>query len=265
MDTVFFIVLMLLAGTGAGIASAGLGLGGGIVMVPAFLTLVPGMDAHTAKGTSMLIIIFISLQNAWQLTRQWPARPWRLAGLMASGSIIGGYTGAWITTFMSEAGVLWIFIALLGGLALRTFLLRPKFVHEEEVRQRNIVPVFIGLSAGVVGGATGTGGGLVLVPLALYAGLITNERVVGLSNMVIVVTSVAGTLAHLRAPEIYLSDWSVGQVYFLIAPVVFIGAQAGSLMGLKLNAFLTLPRRRVAMGSILFLIALRLMLRLVIA
>jgi uncharacterized protein len=264
MESIVFIVLMLIAGAGAGIASAGLGLGGGIIMVPAFLTFVPGMDAHTAKGTSLFIIIFIALPNAWLLNRHLPARPWRLAGLMASGSIIGGYSGAWITALMSEDAVLWIFIALLGGLALRTFCLEPRQVQQEDLRRRNVAPVLIGLLAGVVGGATGTGGGLVLVPLALYAGLVTNDRVVGLSNMVIVMTSIAGTLAHLRAPEIHLSDWTVGQVYFPVVPLAILGARFGSILGLRINAMLTLPRRRVTMGIVLFMIALRLFFRLML-
>ena len=58
---------MMLIGSGVGLISAALGWGGGILMVPAFLEFVPGMDPHTAKGTSLFIIVFVSTTNVWRL------------------------------------------------------------------------------------------------------------------------------------------------------------------------------------------------------
>jgi len=251
---------LLVLGAGAGAISASLGLGGGIIMVPAFIEFV-GMDPHTAKGTSLLIIIFIAALNAWRLNRGYGDQRWALATFLAGGSIVGGYFGGWITSRMSPSAVLWIFIGLLGLLGLRTFFLEPKEVREENTRQRYSLAVAIGILTGVVSGATGTGGGVVLVPLALMAALVTNERVVGLSNLVMVATSIAATLAHLRAEPISNLPWTVGQVNFAVAPAVFIGAQIGSPWGKKLNDRLTLPRRRMAMGVLLILIVVRLVAR----
>lgn len=253
---------MLLAGVGVGMISGALGLGGGILMVPVFITIIPGMDAHTAKGTSLFIIIFVSLFNAWRLNRDLPRKPWRLTAWLALGSIFGSYAGAWITARLPEAAVLWMFMALLAGLAVRTFFLEPKTVYEEEVRRRRLIPIGIGVLAGMVGGATGTGGGLLLVPLALMAGIVTNERVVGLSNFVMVATSIAGSIANLQAVPKYTGGWTVGHVCLSMAPLVFIGAQLGSQWGTRCNTWLTLRRRRVVMGVLLLLIAVRLLYRL---
>lgn len=253
-DLVFWAELML-AGVAAGIISSGLGLGGGVVMVPALLAVVPGMDSKTATGTSLFIIIFVSALNAWRGTRGWPARPWRAAMLLGAGSIVGSYAAGWITGRMSEEAVLAIFIVLLGALGLRTFLLHIPDVAESDVKRNDAASVAIGLAAGIVGGATGTGGGLVMVPMLLIAGLECNARVVGLSNMVIVVTAVAGSIARLGSPKIYDMPYTVGQVCFALVPVMFLGAQIGSPIGLRLNTWLTLKRRRTAMGLILLLIA----------
>lgn len=253
---------MLLLGVGVGLISGSLGLGGGVIMVPAFLTFVPGMDPHTAKGTSLCIIVFVALLNAWRLNRGLAHKPWRLAGLLAAGSIAGGYTGAWVTAQLPEQAVLWLFMALVAVFGVRTFFLQPPEVDAAQVRRRFLLPLCIGFAAGVVGGATGTGGGAVLVPLTLFAALTVNARVTGLSNMVMVATSLAGTLAHLRAEPVFPGQWVVGHVYLYVVPFVFAGAQIGSPVGTRLNARLTLSRRRVVLGALLLLIAARILYRL---
>ncbi len=258
MDQVLFGVAMLVLGAGAGVINGALGLGGGIIMVPAFMSFVPGMDAHTAKGTSLFLIVFVALLNAWRQNHGRLDKPWRLAGFLAGGSVVGSYAGAWLTSLMPESVVLGLFLVLLAGVALRTFLLEAVEVHEAEVRKRRVLPVFIGLAAGLVGGATGTGGGAVLVPLALMAGLVTNARVVALSNMVMVATSAAGSVAHLRAAPFFDAPWTVGHVYFMLVPFVFLGSQLGSPLGTYLNKKLTLRWRRVVMGMLLLLITARL-------
>jgi uncharacterized membrane protein YfcA len=259
-----FIFEMLLLGLGVGLMSGALGLGGGILMVPAFMTFVPGMDAHTAKGTSLFIIIFVSFLNAVRHMRDDPNKPWNLMAVLATGSVIGGYFGAWVTGLMSDRWVVGLFMILLAVLGYRTFFIQQKHVDESQVRQRTTLSVLLGFVTGIVSGATGTGGGAVLIPLALMAGIVTNERVVGLSNMVMVITSIAGSVAHFRADQIYDGAWTYGQIDLALVPLVFIGAQLGSPPGKWLNQHLTLRRRRVAMGVLLLIIAVRLGYRLAV-
>ena len=251
MDIVWFVMEMLLLGCAVGMISAALGLGGGIFMVPAFIFFVPGMDAHTAKGTSLFIIIFVSLVNAWRLNRQQDDRQLGLAIVFASGSVVGGYLGSWVTTLLSNAGVIWVFITLLAFVGVRTFFIKPVLVRKEDVRKRNGLAVAIGVAAGLVGGATGTGGGAVLVPLSLMAGLVSNERAVALSNTVMVVTSVSGTVPNLFAARSVDLPWTYGHVCFALAPLVFIGAQLVNPLAARFEKWLTLPRRKVVMGVLL--------------
>jgi len=241
---------MLLLGCAVGMTSAALGLGGGIFMVPAFLFFVEGMDAHTAKGTSLFIIIFVSAVNTWRMNRNQPPQ-YGLAAVIACGSIVGGYFGSWITTKLPEAGVIWLFIALLAFVGVRTFFITPRKVHDEDVRTRNALAIGIGTLASIVGGATGTGGGAVLVPLALMAGLVTNERAVALSNTVMVVTSISGTVASFLAPKTADLPWTFGHVSIALAPLVFIGAQLITPVAGRFEKWLTLERRKVVMGILL--------------
>jgi hypothetical protein len=257
---VLYVIEMLLIGAGVGLISNALGLGGGILMVPAFLFFVTGMDPQTAKGTSLFIIIFVAAVNSWRLNHGVKHGQNALAAFLAAGSIVGGYASAWFTSRLPDTVVIWTFVAFLAVAAVRTFLLEPKPVAEADLKKRNGMAVVIGLCAGIVSGATGTGGGLIVVPLVLMAGIVTNERAVAVSNMVMVATCIASTAAHMLAEKTTELDWTVGQVNVSMAPLVFIGAMLSAPYGRKLNKVLTLPRRRIAMGILLAIIAIRLVL-----
>lgn len=246
---------MTLVGVGVGLLSNILGLGGGILMIPAFMALVSGMDIYTAKGTSLFVVVFIASINAWRLTRNLPQKPWYVAGILSVGAVAGGFFGAWITTWLPEAVVFGLFLALVFVLAVRTFFIKDRIVDEQEAQHRWILLISLGVFSGIVGGSTGTGGGIVLVPLALMAGISSNDRVVGLSNMVMVPTSIAGSIAHLMASPVFTGPGTVGHVNLLLAPVVFIGAQLVSPLGRFVNARLSLRRRRMLLGLLLLAVA----------
>lgn len=258
MHEITFIVATLAVGFGVGIVSAALGIGGGTLMVPVFLWVFPQLDINTAKGSSLFIIMFVAAYNAWRMNRGSMRNPWDVVLAIVAGSIAGGYLGGFITSLMNEVVVTWIFIGLLIFAALRTFFLEPRKVREDEVRTRRAVSVLIGLAAGTVAGATGTGGGAILVPLALWAGIVSNHRVVALSNTVMVGTAAAATLAHALAHRTVDMPWTYGMVNFAFAPLTFLGALSSVRLGRWINARLSLPRRRVIMGALLAVIAARL-------
>jgi uncharacterized membrane protein YfcA len=85
------------------------------------------------------------------------------------------------------------------------------------------------------------------------AGLVSNERAVALSNTVMVVTSISGTVAHLLAARTSDLPWTCGHVNFALAPLVFIGAQLVNPLAARFEKWLTLQRRKVVMGIILLL------------
>ena len=50
------IIILILIGLAAGIMSGFVGIGGGVIMVPAFVYIL-GMSQHTAQGTSLLLML----------------------------------------------------------------------------------------------------------------------------------------------------------------------------------------------------------------
>ena len=158
MDPIYLYPALAIVGALVGIVSAALGIGGGTLMVPAFIVVYPEMDLNTAKGSSLFIICFVYGWKGYKIDRGQMNSPRSPIPVVTSGSIIGGYLGGYITSLMPDRVVAWIFIALLGFAAMRTFVLAPRIVHEDEVRKRNTLAVLIGIATGVVSGATGPGG-----------------------------------------------------------------------------------------------------------
>ena len=155
MDPILFILVILAVGAGVGVVSAALGVGGGILMVPAFLYVFPDMDINTAKGSSLLAIMFVAAYNSWRMNRGDMKNPWNVALAISAGAIVGGFLGGWVTALMSDAAVTWIFVGLITFAAIRTFFLQSRVVHEEDVRRHRLGAAMIGLASGFVGGATG--------------------------------------------------------------------------------------------------------------
>jgi uncharacterized protein len=261
MDSLLFLIEMLILGVGVGLISNALGLGGGVIMVPAFLTFVPEMDIHTAKGTSLFIITFVATFNVWRFNANGVMPDWSLPAMMALGAIIGSPLGAWFTILLSDRAATWIFIGFLALVGVRTFFIEPRPVKEDAVRQRRWLALIIGVIAGIVSGATGTGGGAVMIPLALLAGLVSNERVVAMSNAVMIVAAAAAAVTYFYATPTVAVTGTFGQVNVYMAPVVFLGALVSGPFGRVVNARMTLPVRRVIMGLLLGLIVARLVAR----
>lgn len=90
--TIGVVVLLLVVGVVAGSVAASLGVGGGIIYVPALVAFF-GFGQHMAQGTSLALIIPTTLIAAIVHARAGRV-DWRASVLLAAGAIAGGYLGA---------------------------------------------------------------------------------------------------------------------------------------------------------------------------
>lgn len=85
--------MILLIGLVVGLVSGVVGIGGGILFVPALLWLL-GMDQHKAQGTSLgALLLPVGLFAFMEYYRKGNADV-RVAALLAAGFLVGGYFGA---------------------------------------------------------------------------------------------------------------------------------------------------------------------------
>jgi uncharacterized protein len=85
--------MILLVGLVVGLVSGVVGIGGGVLFVPALIWLL-GMDQHKAQGTSLgALLAPVGIFAFYEYYRNGNADI-RVAALLAAGFLVGGYFGA---------------------------------------------------------------------------------------------------------------------------------------------------------------------------
>lgn len=88
-----------------------LGVGGGVIMVPAFIRFL-GMPAPQAVATSITVIVFIALSAALKHQLQGTTQ-WKVVALVVVTSVIGSWVGAAFTDDVPERALRLGFAAFL--------------------------------------------------------------------------------------------------------------------------------------------------------
>ena len=106
-----------LLGLSAGVLSALMGVGGGIILVPA-LVLLFSFSQHTAEGTSLLVIVPTALMGAARHARR-GYTDWRLGLLVGAGGVLGGLAGAQLALALPGEWLSRLFAVFLALMALQ--------------------------------------------------------------------------------------------------------------------------------------------------
>ena len=123
-------LIMLLLGLGAGVLVGLLGIGGGVVLVPAMVYLL-GMDQHLAQGTSLFILLppigLGALREYWKQGQV----DLRAGILCALGMLLGAYGGSLVALPLASRhlkGMFGCFLVLSAVLLWRKAQLERKAV-----------------------------------------------------------------------------------------------------------------------------------------
>lgn len=187
-----------LIGVAAGFLSGLFGVGGGVLVVPALVTLCR-QDQRRAVATSLLAIGPLALagMTGYALHREVDAY---LAVALVAGTVIGAWIGTALLRRMSLPALRWIFAAATVAAAVR-LLVDPGVpageVHHELWRLALLVPV--GVAVGVLAGLTGIGGGAVLVPILQLGFGVPAALAKGTSLLVVLPTALVSGVRNLRA------------------------------------------------------------------
>ena len=104
-------VLLVLTGFAAGTLAALLGVGGGLVFVPALVVFF-GFDQHLAQGTSLAAIVPTTLVASIRHAGHGRI-DWRIVSLLATGGVVGGLVGAGFALDLAPASLRRLFVVLL--------------------------------------------------------------------------------------------------------------------------------------------------------
>ena len=115
------ILLLTIIGLAAGVLSGMVGIGGGVIIVPA-LVFILGLTQHQAQGTSLFVlsmpVLVLAVFNYWRTGNV----NWRFGLIIASTFVIGAFLGSKLTLRLPEAWVKLIFGLLMAYVSFQLIL-----------------------------------------------------------------------------------------------------------------------------------------------
>lgn len=246
MSFLFYTVVGLLAATLGSLV----GLGGGIVIVPALIYLGPyfvgqEISVSTAVGTSLAVLIFTAFSSTWAFHKQRKVdfrSGWLYFLTCGPGAMLGSYMTQFVDAksfqlafgiFMLVMAILLIIKDRLKPLSLkwpiqRTYTDAEGLVHSYGY---GVLPALaIGLLVGIISGLFGIGGGSLFVPAMMILFRYPPHVATATSMFVIFLSSIMGTVTHLSLGEV--DGWMV----LGLAPSALVGGWLGAKIANALSS-----------------------------
>lgn len=233
----------------AGVLGAILGLGGGVVVVPALEFLLPRFGHPVTIGQAVAIsqlgVLAVGLSGAASYLQQGLVRA-RTGYLLSPYTILGGAAGSVLGLHLPAKLVATVFVALLLYSAY-TLLRGSKRVEEAREPSRLVSPAMA--FAGVMSGLLGIGGGTVQVPvLNLLQGMPIREAI-ATSTFIMGLTAVGNALVYQAG----------GLLDVHLAAAVALGVLLGARAGAGLQAHIPAAQLKMLFSGLLLFTAAQLL------
>jgi uncharacterized membrane protein YfcA len=262
MFTSVFLACALL-GAVMGFFAGLLGIGGGLIIVPVLVYLLPllGISAELAfpmaLATSLASIIFTSTSAAFAHHKNGNI-PWPIAQRLVITVAIGAMLGALIAGMLSLKALTLIFASAVLILAAYMFLSIK--VERSVALPSNWVLQFIGLFTGVLASLMGIAGGAILVPILMYYSL-SMRQAIGVATASGIIVALFGALGYviIGFGQGDLPPWSTGYIYLPALLGIVLTSSLFAPLGVKVGAKLSLPYLKKGFAIFLMLVAIKMM------
>ncbi len=238
-----------------------LGIGGGLIIVPVLVYLLPllGISAELAfpmaLATSLASIIFTSTSAAFAHHKNGNI-PWPIAKKLVITVAIGALLGAIIAGLLSLKALTIIFASAVLILAAYMFL-SIKVQRTVEL-PTNWILQLIGLITGVLASLMGIAGGAILVPILMYCSL-SMRQAIGVATASGIVVAFFGAIGYvvIGFGKSALPDWSIGYIYLPALLGIVLTSSLFAPLGVKAGANLSLPYLKKGFALFLILVAVK--------
>lgn len=258
-------------GLSAGIIGALVGLGGGIIIVPALLflagstELLGSLTPQRAVGVSTVIMIFTGLSSTLAYLKKKTA-DYKAGLIFFAGSGPGGIIGAFTNKSLQiDAFSLYFgsFVILISLVLLVKDQLKPVVFKEGKHKITKTVyqdgqayiygyhpmlAVFLSFGVGFCSGLFGIGGGSLMVPAMMLLFFFPPHVAVATSMFMVFLSSITNSITH-----IYL-----GNVIWPYVLALIPGAWFGAKLGVMINSRITGKTLAILLKAVLIIIGLRL-------
>ena len=260
MTPLFFFVLTAAIGILAGFLGGLLGIGGGIIIVPALILLFDhfqlfpsGSASLIAVATSLSCIIFTSLGATIQQMRS-DMVDWDIAKIFLIPTIVGGLICGFVAIQLSPAAFrigIAIFLIVISSIMFSDW--KPSPAH---TLPSPIMASILGMLAGCISGLAGIGGGNIVVPILTYYNR-PIHRAIATSSTLGIPIALAGTIGYFLAAKtkpLVIPDPNIlGYVYIPAFVLIALGTFVAAPIGVKV-AHRADPKKLRKVFSILLLI-----------
>lgn len=126
------IIILILIGVASGILGGMVGVGGGIIIVPALVYFL-GFSQHTAQGTSLgLIMLPVGIFGVMQYYKQGHV-DFKVVGILAVGFLTGSYFGSKLALSLSQESIKKLFAVLMIIIAVKMLFFDKKITVKKEL------------------------------------------------------------------------------------------------------------------------------------
>ena len=234
----FNIAIYIIVGVASGVLAGLLGIGGGIIIVPAlffiFKYLVPNVQhsIHLAIGTSLAIISIASLASMY-LYQKRHAIYWPMFKHLFPGLIAGSILGVIINTFL-PGKVLTQFFAIFAFLFGLYFLIFKKtYKSPKKPKQSHLL--LGGFVIGTLATLLGVGGGVIALPFFIMIFRCPNYCLIGNASTATFITSIVGTLCFIISGfSLERTMHTFGNIYIPAFVIIGVVSIFSVYLGIKL-------------------------------
>jgi uncharacterized membrane protein YfcA len=271
--TLTALALTLLFGGVVGVVSGLVGVGGGIVMVPLLYALFahpewsgvsipPPYHAVVAHATSLFVIVPTAVAGVLAYHRS-KLVAWHVALPMAVTAVLAAMAGVQVAVRLPPEFLKAGFGAFLlaSGLNLLKTSRREAATGESDAKGMAIA-LCGGIVIGFITSLLGVGGGIVAIPLLIYAVRLDVKKVAATSLGIVVFSALTAASTYavsgLGHPE--LPSGSLGYIFLPAGLALLPGAVYTARFGVKLNQRMNPRALKVVFGVVFLLVGVRLFL-----
>jgi len=263
-------IVIALVGIVSGIVGALVGLGGGVILVPALLFLgtgfafFPELSPQQIVGLSVIMMIFTGLSSTLAYMKVGTV-DYKSGIIFFAGSAPGTVIGAFVNknldlpSFNLYFGILLVLLSLL--LLIRDHLKevhwfvdngrQTTFIDKQQKKYVYGYPIWFALLltffVGFASGLFGIGGGSIIVPAMILLFLFPPHVAIGTSMFMVFLSAIINSITHI----------SLGHVPWIYTAAVVPGAYMGAKIGAHLNKHLNSETLVIILRLVLLVLGLR--------
>jgi len=258
---VFFSCIVL--GSIVGFLAGVLGIGGGLIIVPTLVYLLPLLGINSdivmpiALATSLGAIVITSSSAALAHHKN-KNIDWDLAKPLMIVVALGALLGAFIADFLSAQALTNFFAVMVLLLAL--YMLMSIAFTKDRTMPSTVVLQFISGLMGIIASLMGIAGGAILVPALTYFGL-SMRKSIGIATVCGVMVALFGSLGYIITGlgQANLPSWSIGYIYLPALLGIIISSSLFAPIGVKYASKLPVKMLKKFFALFLILVAIKML------